>query len=474
MPIEVRDITEAQRDLILGLEESHFADIKAIEIAPSKLTKALSAFANADGGELYVGIDENNDVRAWRGFANAEAANAHIQTSEQLFPLSGAFGYTFLRCPGETGLVLQITVLKTGDIKVASDGKPYVRRGAQSLPVITPDAMRQLEYVKGLASFETETVNVEPDVITNSVPVIDFMLRIVPTAEPSNWLSKQRLMREGKPVVAGVLLFAEEPQALIPKRCGIKIYRYRTKAEAGTREALAFDPITIEGHIYAQIKDAVERTISLVEEARKLGDETLERISYPGEAVHEILTNAVLHRDYSVADDIHVRVFDNRIEIESPGRLPAHITVENILDERFARNGTLVRLINKFPDAPNKDVGEGLNTAFAAMTKLGLKPPVVIERPNSVLVIIRHEALASPEELTLEYLESHESIRNKTAREVCHVGADYIIKDMFKRLVARGLIERVPGTDRSTTAYRKGPNFASWREQVPKGSDSEG
>ena len=58
-------------------------------------------------------------------------------------------------------------------------------------------------------------------------------------------------------------------------------------------------------------------------------------IEYPIETLHEITTNAVLHRDYSVADDIHIRIFDNRIEVESPGRLPGHVTQENILDERF-------------------------------------------------------------------------------------------------------------------------------------------
>jgi ATP-dependent DNA helicase RecG len=57
-------------------------------------------------------------------------------------------------------------------------------------------------------------------------------------------------------------------------------------------------------------------------------------IVYPAEALHEVITNAVLHRDYSVADDVHIRVFENRVEVESPGRLPAHITPQNILAER--------------------------------------------------------------------------------------------------------------------------------------------
>jgi ATP-dependent DNA helicase RecG len=66
------------------------------------------------------------------------------------------------------------------------------------------------------------------------------------------------------------------------------------------------------------------------------------------------------------------------------------------LDERFARNGAIVRLLNQFPDPPNKDVGEGLNTAFEKMRQLGLREPTIEERDADVLVTIRHEPLASP------------------------------------------------------------------------------
>jgi ATP-dependent DNA helicase RecG len=133
-------------------------------------------------------------------------------------------------------------------------------------------------------------------------------------------------------------------------------------------------------------------------------------------ALHEIITNAVLHRDYSAADDIHIRIFDNRVEAISPGTLPAHITPENILNERFARNGVIVRLINKFPNSPNKDVGEDLNNAFQAMREIQLKPPIVTQIGGYVKVILRHEPLATPEELILEFLQSHEQITNKEGR----------------------------------------------------------
>lgn len=472
MPVEVKTLSKEQVELVLQIEEGHFSDLKSIDIAPGKLTRTIAAFANADGGELYVGVDEETRTleRTWRGFATIEAANGHIQAFETLFPLGNDFEYTFLAAQEMVGYLLQVEVRKTADIKRSSDGVVYLRRGAQNLPVSTPEGLKHLELVKGLASFENELVEAEAELITNSVPGIEFMLNVVPTAEPEQWMAKERLIREKRPTVAGVLLFAEEPQALLPKRCGIKIYRYRTKDSEGSRETLAFTPVTVEGHAYKQIRVAVDQAITVIQDVRRLGDSALEKVEYPSVAVHEIVTNAVLHRDYSVADDIHIRIFDNRVEVESPGRLPAHITPQNILSERFSRNGRLVRLINKFPDPPNQDVGEGLNTAFASMRKLGLKPPVIEERANSVLVNIRHEPLASPETLILEYLEHNDTIRNKTARDICNISADYIVKATFGRLVDRGLIERVPGTDRSKTAYRRGPGFDGWRAETAKAS----
>lgn len=472
MPFDTQTITPDQVQRVLALEEGHFADLKAIEVAPAKLTEFISAFANSDGGELYIGIDEDKSLRSrtWRGFASQEAANGHVQIFEKLFPLGRYFEYTFLSAPGQTGHVLRIAVARTPDIKKSSDGSVYIRRGAQKLKLSTLEELRRLEYAKGLSSFETELTKAPTASVTNSDEIIGFMLEIVPTAEPEAWLAKQQLIINGHPVVAAVLLFADEPQAILPKRSGIKVYRYKTADKAGSRETLAFDPITIEGPLYKQIAAAVSKTIALVQDAGALGEHGLEAVEYPREAIHEILTNAVIHRDYSEADDVHIRIFDNRIEVESPGCLPAHVTAANILDERYSRNGYIVRLLNKFPNPPNKDVGEGLNTAFAAMRKLGLKDPSVANRENSVLVTIKHERLASYEEQILEYLETHDTIKNKEARDLCHVDADYRMKRVLGRLEDRHLIERVPGTAYGATVYRKGRDFAQWRNSFKSDS----
>ena len=161
------------------------------------------------------------------------------------------------------------------------------------------------------------------------------------------------------PTVTGVVLFSDEPQTLLPKRSGIKISRYKSMLGEGTRETLAGDPISIEGSAYDLIHSAVEKTKEIISGIPTLGEHELEEVSYPPETLHEIITNAVLHRDYSIADDIHVRIFDNRVEVESPGTLPGHITEENILTERFARNSAIVRLINKFCQGRCENVPAG-------------------------------------------------------------------------------------------------------------------
>lgn len=458
--IETIEITENQKNIILDIEEDHFRDLKAIDIKPAKLTKTISAFANTVGGETYIGIDETevNGVkqRQWRGFADVEAANGHLQIFEQLFPLSTDFNYTFLQKDGEVGLVLQISILKTKQIVKASDGLPYIRRGAQSLPVDNEEKLKRLQLDKGVSSFESNTLNVPIEFVTESLVIYEFMIEVIPTSEPLPWLKKQLLISNGLPTVASVLLFADNPQAALHKQCGIKIYRYATKDAEGTRETLAFTPISVEGCAYKQIFEAVEKVTGIIQAIKIYSEDGTETtIQYPNETLHEIITNAVLHRDYSLASDIHIRIFDNRVEIESPGKLPGHVTTGNILKEQFARNGSLVRLINKFPNPPNQDVGEGLNTAFDAMKKMKLKEPIISEQENSVLVSIRHESLASPEEVIMNYLNNNATINNRTARGISNITSENSMKQIFYTLRDKGLIEQTPGTQGRGTTWRK-------------------
>jgi ATP-dependent DNA helicase RecG len=123
--------------------------------------------------------------------------------------------------------------------------------------------------------------------------------------------------------------------------------------------------------------------------------------------------------------------------------------------QQFARNGALVRLINKFPEPPNKDVGEGLNTAFLAMQRLRLKPPMIEQTDSSVLVTIKHDSLASPEESVMDYLHNHETITNRIARQLTGIASENSMKEVFYRLAKSGLIARVPDRKGASAAWQK-------------------
>jgi ATP-dependent DNA helicase RecG len=459
MPIEVAKIEQGQFLELIGRGEGHFLDFKSKRVKPANITKILSAYANADGGEVFIGIEDRAkiDVERWAGFATMEEANGHIQALEEFFPLGTYFKYQFLSCDGLSGLVLLCEVLKTPDIRQASDRRIYLRRGAQSIPQDAPEQIERLKFNKGITSFEDHFVTLNLDEITNSKTIIDFMLSNIPTAEPAPWLRKQQLIVDGRPTVAAAILYADEPQAALPK-AGMKLYRYKTSG-LGSRDTLVADPESIEGPVYDLIHNAVDRTVAIVESISVMGEKGLEKIEYPRESIHEIITNAVLHRDYSLNDDIHIRIFDNRIEVQSPGVLPAHVTVDNILEERFARNQRIVRLVNKYRNPPNKDVGEGLNTAFEAMRKLKFRDPMIEQRDGSVRVTLRHEKLASPEQLIVDYLRRNPEINNSKARDITFIGSENTVKRIFNKMMLSDIIERIPDRPQAKTGYRRGKNF---------------
>lgn len=461
MSFEERILSEKDIISLFKIEENHFNDFKSRDIEGKKLSRTISAFANASGGDVYLGIREENDtkVKHWEGFNSIEDANGFIQMISNLLILTNNYEVTFLQHPVLKTYVLQITVFKTQSIVYCTDGKtPYVRKGAQNLPCNTPEKIRRLELDKGISSFENEIV-AESDLsdVETSMVWKSFKNSIVPDTDTNAWLRKQRLLVGDKLTVAALILFSDEPQICLPKRSSIKIFRYQTSGEAEW-DTLVGIPITVEGCAYNQIYDAVKKTKEIIESIRKF-EKGFESIEYPEETLHEIITNAVLHRDYSIATDIQIRIFDNRVEVESPGKLPGYVTVDNILTAQSARNPKVVRLINKFPEAPNKDVGEGLNTAFEAMAKLRLKEPIIQENENSVLVIIRHEKLASPEELVVDYLLKNDRITNRIGRNITGIKSENSMKRIFWKLRDAGMVYMIGAG--SAAAWKKTDDFDS-------------
>lgn len=440
-------------------EESHFFDRKSFQIKGKKIQKIAVAFANADGGEFIVGIvddrDEPDPSKRWQGASKIEDLNSHLQAAFEVTP-SLDLKYEILKCEEKVGYTLRVLVEKSSDVHKTADGVVYQRHGAQSLPIKDPQRITELSFSKGATSFEDQILKDLPaEQIAESEEIISFLSAYAPKTDALEFCINQNLLdyRTWNTKVAAALLFHPFPSAVVPRKCAVKITRYETQEDDPERDHLA-EQKTVEGPLYQLIQATIEYVKKIMSSVKVWTTDGLKNLNYPPEALWEVIVNALIHRDYSISDDIQILLYNNRIEILSPGRLPGYVTVENILDARYARNSKIVRTLNRYKDAPNKDLGEGLNTTFQKMKEWGLKSPEIVEDKNYVKVTLPHIPLAAPAEAILTFLTTNEKITNQQTRDITGIKSENLVKNEFYKLRDEGLLERVPGLNGPKSAWR--------------------
>ncbi len=154
--LEHRHIDKAELSRFLSLQEGHFLDLKRIEITPAKLSESISAFANTSGGELFIGIGENDGkaVRFWNGFPSMEAANGLFQVIDKMTPLANHYAATWYSADAQPGFLLYLMISKTRALVNATDGYAYRRFNAQNIKVSSVDDINRLRLDKGIVTFE--------------------------------------------------------------------------------------------------------------------------------------------------------------------------------------------------------------------------------------------------------------------------------------------------------------------------------
>lgn len=452
-------ISDSEFAEIADRDESHFFDLKQHATSGTSVQKIVAAFSNADGGELIIGIkDKKTGIslhERWEGIGDIEKLNGHIQAIFEIKP-SVDIRYEFIKRERVTGYALRVIIEKGTRVCVTPDNTVYLRQGAQSLPVKDPDRIQQLNFAKGTSSFEDVLLNDLPaEQVVDAQELTSFLADYSPKTDPLEFTINENFLdfKTWQPRVVGALLFHSSPSAVVPKKCAIKIARYVTKEEEPERDHL-YEQFTIEGPSYNLIHEAVQKVTDIMSNIQVWSMAGLKKLSYPAEAIWETVVNAVIHRDYSISDDIQILIFDNRIEIISPGRLPGYVNIENILDARFSRNAKIVRTLNRYKNPPNKDLGEGLNTTFQKMKEFGLKSPIIAEQGNYLKVTLPHLPLAAPTVAIMEFLKTHEQITNKQARDITGIKSENLVKKEFYKLSDEGHLERVPGLAGPRSAWR--------------------
>lgn len=380
--------------------ESQYLDRKSARKKPSELLKHLIAFANADGGQLVIGIEDEKHENIITGFKDGRAYQIEdfkkIGRDVRGTPLNLSFEEVpVTNHQGEDDFILVISVeLSSNRVITAPNDDVYLRQGDESVK-LSYEQRNQLSYDKGQRFFEDEVVSdVTLEEIDDSL-VQDFKNRFdISDRSTEEILKARRFLINGKLTKAAILLFGKSPSAFFPQ-ARVRFQRFDgTDMGTGNNfnvikeetfdEALPILIIKVRDFIRTQLR-----------EFQYLDDNGQFKIipEYPEFAWFEGVVNAVTHRDYSVyGDHIRIMMFDDRLEIHSPGKLPNIVTVENIMHERFSRNPRIARTLTEFGWV--REMNEGVKRIYSEMESAFLHKPKYSEPGNKVVLTLENNIVS--------------------------------------------------------------------------------
>lgn len=426
------------------------------------LASAMSAMANSQGGVIILGVAAGS-IEGTRNVS--EAVDIVLQAALAIDPPLIVPLPDVLRINAKAVVVLQIP---SGMPHVYGlDGRYLQRQGLDNVPLKPPD-LRRLMIERGEASFETELTHgaTLSDIDWDKAKSYSASLSGIGEGQAEQILLKRGCLaeRDGvlRPTNAGMLLFGKDPQRFM-RGADITAVRF-----AGDSMSDTFTRQDISGSLPDQIRRAETFLIDHLRKEIQLGQTMAraENFEYPLEAARELVVNAVAHRDYQISGDgIRLFIFSNRMEVTSPGGLPGPVTIDNIKDERFSRNPTIVQVLSDMGFIER--LGYGVDRVIDLMNQQKLHAPHFEETSGGFRVVLRNESLQRAEvkstpdahqiktlypavelnprqEIALLYLHNDGSrITNSDLQSLCpDVHAETIRRDLAD-LVAKNILQKM-------------------------------
>lgn len=423
---------------LASLSEDQWLERKSSRIAPRDLANTLIGFANADGGTVVVGL---SDGRVEGTNDNLERRNAQFQANVDFCVPPVRASNRLVDCvdgDGAANELLVVEVEPSESVHANQKDEVFLRVGDENRR-LTFAQRRELLYDKGQASYEIGPSGVSLDAVDQ--PLLESYAVATSAPDPIRLLHARGLAKEDELTIAGCLLFAEAPQAFQPEAF-IRVLKYRGRERgSGARQQLVED-IKAEGPIPVQLAEARAAVARLQPTRRALGGGgTFEDVPLvPVDAWLEGIVNAAVHRSYSmVGDHIRVEIFDDRIEISSPGRFPGLVDLSVPLQTtRFARNPRIARVCADL--SLGQELGEGIRRMFEEMRGAGLTDPIYRQTSGSVEL----QLLAEPVDRRLEErLPEHARAITRALRSAGRMSTGELTEALG---VSRPLVQRALNT----------------------------
>lgn len=425
-----------------------------------RVIESIVAMANIDGGVMVLGV-EDPDKTKLKGFERVFGIEENVENFDHLGreiqkitpPLSSIWPPEKIEIKEINKHIALLFIPKVSDAFRSVNNHVFVRL-EKSNKLLTPAEVVKFAYVKGFEHADRELVEVDFKLVETPVYEEWKKQRKIQDVSVAEVLEKCGLARKnenGKLLLtrAAVLLFAEYPSDLMDTKSAIRVFQYPGTIETiGETPNYLGTPKTITGPVSLQIQHAHDYVLTLLRNGLRISSGFITQYQIPERAVKEAITNAVIHRDYHLKRDIEIRIFEDRIEIESPGLFPFNITPANIGRIRADgwRNDLLVKHLREFPSPPNLDQNEGIRAMRNEMKINELYPPIFWTYPNlqdGVRVVLLNEKSANEWEKVSDYLERKKYITNEDARKITHVIQRDRMTQLLKKWVRQGLIIQI-------------------------------
>jgi len=382
---------------LLQIKEGQLFDRKNARIGVKDLGNDVIGFGNADGGILAIGLDDDGTPSGFRGLHNKEDEIKEFFRKWILPPLNYTFKdleFTHLD-DGLKDNVLIVEIEQSNSIHKNRKDEVYLRCGRETKK-LNFEERQQLQYDKGLQRFEMgilEKIRLED----LDLDLLNEYGKVIGIQGPKRILLARNLaeLKNGEIRLnyAGILLFGKNPQKWIDL-ARVRILRFEGIDEKSGEQLNITKDEKIEGSIINQIKKSIETISTMLRDFTYLNKDSGKFIAvseYPLLTWQEAIINAVTHREYSMfGSDIQVKLFEDHLEVISPGNFPSIVRESNVRDIHFSRNPKIARVLCDLDYV--RELGEGVNRMYTEMEKEGLPKPIFESGKGRVMVTLFNNA----------------------------------------------------------------------------------
>ena len=363
-------------------KEGQTFDLKSIQIDPKALAIPIVAMANADGGMLAIGISDKT--------RKIEGVNQYTTKLNELLRVPFDFcnpsipvSCRYMDCTdndGNPNRILLMDIPASQFLHTNQADEAYIRVGDKSRKLTFEERM-QLMYDKGERSYEDTAVygatidDIDMDAVAEYAKLVGYGKSPLEYLRENNGFVTTNKKGEEDVSVACILLFGKNPQKFFP-RSRTRFIRYEGVDEKVGAEMNVIKDVIFEGTILNQVRKTIEFIETQVREHTFLGQhgQFVTRRDYPEFVIQEMVVNACCHRAHNIkGTEIQIKMFDDRLVFESPGKLPGQVKPSNIRTTHFSRNPKIAAFLKAYHYV--KEFGEGMDRICREQEANGAQAP---------------------------------------------------------------------------------------------------